>query len=372
MEPLLSIIPRPKYAYRKDLQALHVVCWVIANLCRWEEKDWVQEATTNLVSRSVKHTLQNPVLRAMTNISGDSKPEHTDILLDSGILLAVDHILKFKHNYTNQVVAEVLHCLSNITAGTTRQKECVSAAGLFEPVRNILKNGDLKSKKEACHVLRNAVDRDATPEHFQNVVGPEGEVFAPLTSYIAEIAHTDDLEILRQAIETLNIIFSRGNEPAIKALYPFANQNSNVYVDCMMVLDKRNFENLWVTYQRARVDGDDLTPLLHRFSIKEETVVKEQTRKRGLALFGLPPPEKYVELTSKPASDTSPMINSELAKPGFSGSAFVAEQRLRKRIADDLTLMMETYLKAQVEQRMMEEQAIDSIASRVNGIVFAN
>jgi hypothetical protein len=67
------------------------------------------------------------------------------------------------------VIVEVLHCLSNITAGTTDQKESVSAAGLFAPVREILQEGDYKAKKEACHVLRNAVDRDATPEHFMYV-----------------------------------------------------------------------------------------------------------------------------------------------------------------------------------------------------------
>ncbi|KAJ3192899.1 hypothetical protein HDU67_005328, partial [Dinochytrium kinnereticum] len=71
----------------------------------------------------MKSSLQNPVLRAMTNISGDSNSAHTDVLIRSGILQAIEHILKYRDNYTPQVIAEVLHCLSNITAGTTMQKE---------------------------------------------------------------------------------------------------------------------------------------------------------------------------------------------------------------------------------------------------------
>jgi importin subunit alpha-6/7 len=76
-------------------------------------------------------------------------------------------MLRLRKNLSQQVVVELLHCLSNITAGTTEQKQDVSSAGLFTPVREIFADGDYKAKKEACHVIRNAVDRDATPEHFR-------------------------------------------------------------------------------------------------------------------------------------------------------------------------------------------------------------
>ncbi|KAJ3101545.1 Importin alpha subunit (Karyopherin alpha subunit) (Serine-rich RNA polymerase I suppressor protein) [Phlyctochytrium planicorne] len=416
MEPLLEIISRPKHVYRKDLPGLHVVCWVIANLCRWEDKDWNQlkksfafltetllyvqeedvlseccwalsrifhgkdDCILPLVSRevcfqlikllrSVKPSLQNPVLRAMTNISGDSNPAHTDILLQSGILEAIQYILRHRHNYANAVVAEVLHCLSNITAGTTQQKGVVSEAGLFVQVREILEEGDIKAKREACHVLRNAVDRDATPEHFRDVVGPNGEIFKPMTTLVAN--SYDDPETLRQAVETLNIIFSRGNEPLIKALYPFANPDTNVYVTCMNILDRTNFANLWSAYQKSKVTGDDLTPLLFKFTLKEQE--KQETitvRKRG-GLFGNPD-IKYPDLKINMASsEPMPSIESEMAKPGFSATSFVAVQRLRKRISDDLSLMMETYLKDQVKELMDEENLIDGIVSSVHKIGFA-
>ncbi|KAI8848570.1 armadillo-type protein [Chytridium lagenaria] len=398
IKPLLGVVPRVKGMYRKETQSLHVVygkkdweelkkvfwfleetleycqndevlmeaCWALSRIFHGRDDCITELITTTVCIKLVellkgqKPMLLNPVLRALTNITGDSKPEHTDVLLQANILTAFNRILNRRSSYSPQVVAEVLHCLSNIAAGTTAQKEAVSQAGLFEPVRCILNTGDAKCKREACHVLRNSVDRDATPEHFKNVVGPSGEVFGPLTAYIA--SSWDDPDILRQAIETINIIFSRGNEPEIKALYPFAVPNTNVYVTCMNYIDKQNFGNLWATYQRSRVDGDDLTPLLYRFSLKEEQKAVRGEKTSQISYPDLISPTKIVE---------SELATMDLLRPGFSAQQFVVEQRLRKRISDDLMMMMETYLKAQVDQLLAEEQLIDGLTQSVGGIGFA-
>ncbi|KAJ3330909.1 Importin alpha subunit (Karyopherin alpha subunit) (Serine-rich RNA polymerase I suppressor protein) [Blyttiomyces sp. JEL0837] len=363
MAPLLQIPKMTSFSYKKDNQAKHVVCWCIANLCRWDIRDWDQirpsfemltettlacrdddvlseaiwalsrifharhPAISALVTKrlcvkmvhllqSPRISIQNPVLRVMTNISGDSNPEHTQVLIDSGILFAIQSILHFRTQFGPQVIIELLHCLSNITAGTTEQKEAVSAAGLFAPCRDILENGDYKAKKEACHVFRNAVDRDATPEHFRDVVGPQGEIFSPLTKFLIETI--DEPLIHLQAIETLNIIFSRGDEPLIRALYPFAAPNINVYVSCMNYLSTQNFENIWLAYTKSHGDSDDLsTQLLVQCVMNAKHYGKE------------------VELVNQ---------------PGFKATAAarIAEQRLRKRIQADLKIMVEKYLGEQV------------------------
>ncbi|KAJ3416395.1 hypothetical protein HDV05_001963 [Chytridiales sp. JEL 0842] len=381
IRPLLLIPANTTFSYRKDTQALHVVCWVIANLCRWDNKNWEQiipafdllvntvlhckdddvlsEAiwalsrifhgrhpaisaliTTKLCSRFVnllqspKVAIQNPVLRVMTNISGDSDSRHTQVLIDSGILFAIQQILALRRNYPAQVIVEVLHCLSNITAGTTHQKEAVSSAGLFEPVRDILAHGDFKAKKEACHVLRNAVDRDATPEHFKHVVGDHGQIFEPVTNFILE-THSEP-EIQLQAIETLNIIFSRGDEPLIRALYPFAVSGVNVYVSCMNYVSERNFERVYEAYRRAIGDGEDLAPLLFQCVLKE-AAEKEQLK----------------------------VDSSSPTKTSFASANYVNEHRVRKRIAEDLKLMVNGYLKEQTQKKQELENLLDGVTNSV-------
>ncbi|KAJ3140418.1 hypothetical protein HK101_003500 [Irineochytrium annulatum] len=42
LNPLLILTAQPKYAYTKHMEALQVVCWLLANLCRWDTKDWMQ------------------------------------------------------------------------------------------------------------------------------------------------------------------------------------------------------------------------------------------------------------------------------------------------------------------------------------------
>ncbi|KAI9340807.1 armadillo-type protein [Zopfochytrium polystomum] len=416
MSPLLHIPTMTTYNYKKDCQALHVVCWVIANLCRWDNKDWGQiqpafplltdtvmncrdddvlseaiwalsrifhgrhACISTLVSprlctrlvhllQSPRVSIQTPVLRVMTNISGDTDPTHTQILLESGILFAISTILQFRPNYNNQVVTEVLHCLSNITAGTTLQKEAVSMAGLFGPVRELLADPDYKIRKEACHVLRNAVDRDATPEHFRDVVGPQGEIFAPLTAFLND-THAD-AEAKLQAVEALNIIFSRGDEPLIRALYPFAAGPSasteplpssagasglstptvNVYVSCMHNLGPRNFENIWSAWLRANnggsntrsgsagvslptvegleADTDELTPLLYQVSMTANAAKEIASAQGG-------PDGGSADVT------LAEMIEKQKA----AAAALVADRRKKRRFVEDLRMMLETYLVA--------------------------
>ncbi|KAI9338838.1 armadillo-type protein [Obelidium mucronatum] len=358
MEPLLEI-PYYEMSQRKCIQARHVVCWVIANLCRWDNRDWsqvepcfplIQDTVLNfrdedvmseamwalsrifhgknpgnsklvqvplirkLVSsmQSSRANIQTPVLRVMTNISGESKHAHTDVLIQAGILDAIYSILISRHVHIPQVIIEVLHCLSNITAGTPEQKEAVNRAGLFEPVREVLMNSpDVKAKKEALHVLRNAVDRDATPEHFRDVVGPQGEIFAPLTKFLAQT--TKDLDIQLEVIETLNIIFSRGDEPLIRNLYPFAIPGTNVYVTCMNYISQQNFKNIW---EACMVTEQE---------VKARTDIDEETKKGVVdAVVGH-------------------------FRPGLTSSDIVKTEKLKKAISRDMGMMMDLYLSSTAE-----------------------
>ncbi|KAI8610470.1 armadillo-type protein [Chytriomyces sp. MP71] len=389
MQPLLEISFHQELTLRKAQQARHVVCWVLANLCRWDNKDWTQiEPCFHFLSDTIMHNndpdvlseaiwalsrifhakhkgndalinqilmtklislmkcermhILIPVFRVMTNVSGDSDPDHTQILIESGVLHRIKCILEDRINSPHQIAAEALHCLSNITAGTTEQKEAVSRAKLFGPVRSALTRGDYKVRKEACHVIRNAVDRDATPEHFRDVVGPQGEIFKPLIHFLGE--SEDDPETQLQVVETLNIIFSRGDEPLIRALYPFAQPNVNVYVTCMNYLDAKSFERIYEVYQRTvKSSAEDLAPMLHSCLSMDREVggaggeVKKQVVNHVVAAF----------------------------KPGMTGKELVKTMRARKALARDFGIMFGTYLRAHFEK---EEKYVNDVEAILNGV----
>ncbi|KAJ3060101.1 Importin alpha subunit (Karyopherin alpha subunit) (Serine-rich RNA polymerase I suppressor protein), partial [Podochytrium sp. JEL0797] len=385
MAPLLEIPYYHCLSQRKSVQARHVVCWVIANLCRWDNKDWVQiepafavitdtimkchspevlsEAiwalsrifhakhpgnsrlvNVNLIRKLVlliqnkNAAIQTPVLRVMTNVSGDQEASHTQVLIDAGILESIHTMLCLRGLHNSQVIVEVLHCLSNITAGTTSQKEAVRKAGLFGPVREALLYGDAKVKREACHVLRNTVDRDATPEHFREVVGPQGEIFEPLTQFL--VSTSTQLDMHLQIIETLNIIFSRGNEPQIRALYPFAVPGTNVYVTCMNYVSQQNFRNIWNAYKCVMVTpDDDLEPLMRQCMMTEREVQQrgdlDEASKKGVVDY---------------------VVGH--FKPGFTSAEFVRTEKLKKAVARDFGVMMDVYL---FEQRRVEIEGMDEM-----------
>ncbi|KAJ3028982.1 UNVERIFIED_CONTAM: hypothetical protein HDU68_000422 [Siphonaria sp. JEL0065] len=385
MEPLLEVPRHTDSKKDRIMQARHVVCWVIANLCRWENKDWSQVepcfpliretvmsfSDADVLSESIwalsrifhaknpgnsklievallrklvscmqssRLSIQTPVLRVMTNISGDSQNEHTDVLIEAGLLSTIHNILHHRDHHQPTVVAEVLHCLSNITAGPANQKEAVNRAGLFVHVRDILFSfvGDVKVKKEALHVLRNTVDRDATPEQFRDVVGPQGEIFKPLTTFLVQTVNDPQTQL--QVIETLNIIFSRGNEPLIRALYPFAIPGTNVYVTCMNHVSQQNFNNIWEAYKQIFLcPDDDLAPMMIQCMVTEKEVqartdIDEETKKGVVdAVVGH-------------------------FRPGLTSSDIVKTEKLRRAIARDLGIMMDWYLGEQ-RRRVLESMS---------------
>ncbi|KAJ3382519.1 Importin subunit alpha-4 [Entophlyctis sp. JEL0112] len=392
--PLLQVPLAASSSYRAEMQANHVVCWVIANLCRWNNKDWSQvelcfpflsniilhgkeedvlsEAiwalsrifhsrrkendkllTANILSKLVvlihnrRPSIQTPVLRVMTNISGDQDPMHTEVLIQAGILPEIQALLQYNHIHSSNILAEALHCLSNITAGTTAQKEAVSSADLFEPVRQALLHGCEKVKKEACHVLRNAVDRDATPEHFREVVGPQGEIFEPLTLFLVESHRFPDVQL--QVVETLNIIFSRGNEPLIRQLYPYAVHGTNVYVTCMNYLTPNNFERIWLAYEKISSVEDDLTPLLNQCVVVDREIEANSAKINSSGRSGV---EVVVEHMK-----------------GMKANDFVKETRLKKALMRDMEIMLDTYLFVE-KGRKLEDRDVDlnGVSSVLHGM----
>ena len=145
-----------------------------------------------------------------------------------------------------------------------------------------------------------------------------------------------DPETHLQAIETLNIIFSRGNEPQIRALYPFAVPSPNrgdltyvapevnVYVSCMNNLGAIHFENIWATFMRWHGDAEDLTPLLFQVTM---------------------------------AAGSSAGETEEIAaKQRAAAASIVTEQRTRRRILADLKMMLETYLVDQARAKQLTLQ----------------
>jgi hypothetical protein len=179
---------------------------------------------------------------------------------------------------------------------------------------------------------------------YRDVVGPQGEIFGPLTSFL-QISHSDP-ETHLQAIETLNIIFSRGNEPLIRALYPFAvpSPNStdialvapevNVYVSCMNNLSSGHFENIWGTFMRWHGDAEDLTTLLFQ-------VTMAAGAGSGVA-------------------DSDPHAEEIAAKQRAAAASIVTEQRTRRRILADLKMMLETYLFEQARAKQSQHSQQES------------
>ncbi|KAJ3018178.1 UNVERIFIED_CONTAM: hypothetical protein HDU68_011291 [Siphonaria sp. JEL0065] len=302
--------------------------------------------------QSSRLSIQTPVLRVMTNISGDSQNEHTDVLIEAGLLSTIHNILRHREHHQPIVVAEVLHCLSNITAGPAHQKEAVNKAGLFVHVRDILFSfvGDAKVKKEALHVLRNTVDRDATPEQFRDVVGSQGEIFNPLTTFLVQTINDPQTQL--QVIETLNIIFSRGNEPLIRALYPFAIPGTNVYVTCMNHVSQQNFNNIWEAYRQVFLcPDDDLAPMMIQCMVTEKEVqartdIDEETKKGVVdAVVGH-------------------------FRPGLTSSDIVKTEKLRKAIVRDLGIMMDLYLGEQRRRVLESMSEFDLLQSGMQGLAL--
>ncbi|KAJ3232457.1 Importin alpha subunit (Karyopherin alpha subunit) (Serine-rich RNA polymerase I suppressor protein) [Chytriomyces hyalinus] len=390
MTPLLKIVDFESLSSRKLMQARHVVCWVIANLCRWEANDWTQiEPCFELLRNTVlycqdsdvlseaiwalsriflsKHagnsvlithilmkklvnlmetnrlSVQTPVLRVMTNVSGEQNHSHTQILIDAGIVPAIFNILNSRFEYNPQIISEVLHCLSNITAGTTEQKEEVRLAKLFPLVRNSLQFGDVKVKKEAVHVLRNAVDRDATPEQFRDIVGHEGELFSPLTKFLADSAA--DPETQHAIVETLNIIFSRGNEPLIRNLYPFAQPDVNVYVTAMHHVDRHNFQNIWQAYSRISNCEEELAPLLYQCVVADQEV------------------KSRPDLESKNLQKQVVDHVVGVMKPGMTAAEIVKSERAKRAVLRDLRGMFEMYLSAERSQVVAHDNDVDFMSA---------
>ncbi|KAJ3140417.1 hypothetical protein HK101_003499, partial [Irineochytrium annulatum] len=121
---------------------------------------------------------------------------------------------------------------------------------------------------------------------LSDLVGSEGEIFQPLAAFLSETS--DDPEIQRECVETLNIILSRGNEPLIKNLYPFLEDRSrNVYVTCMLGVAPNAFEQIYETYKKCNTNADDIIPLLHKFKLKEEEAVVHTALKRNIRKGGI-------------------------------------------------------------------------------------
>ena len=213
-------------------------------------------------------------------------------------------------------------------------------------------------------------------------MGPQGEIFAPLTAFLSETFQEPQIHL--QAIETLNIIFSRGNEPLIRALYPFAVPGTNVYVTCMMCVGPNtwtHFDHIWAAYCKSIGDADELAPLLFQCALREvaavsaanggvilanattgsgsksdlkEEVENNKNEKETLALKGI---------VDALAAESS-------CRPGLTATEFVTEQRLRKRIAEDLKMMIESYLKVQVEKRREIDDQLDFMTSNIVNLKF--
>ncbi|KAJ3098333.1 Importin alpha subunit (Karyopherin alpha subunit) (Serine-rich RNA polymerase I suppressor protein) [Phlyctochytrium planicorne] len=323
-------------------------------------------------SKIAKPHLQTPALSAISNIS--ATPRYIDELIRFGLLHIIHFILRFRDNFSTQSALQVLNILANITSGNAAQKSHVVDLGMFEELCSILSGAEQALKQEAILVFRNAVDCDAMPDHFRlnillhlhtmhfysfnetvyycrEIVGWNGELFKPLTAFISN--SYDHPKYLLPAVETLNIIFSRGNEPAVKSLYNFADPNINIYVSSMFQLDPQNFENLWSAYQKARVNGDDLTTLLSKCSVAERSGPDAiPTRVQGTET-GIFRPDHIAPVISTPSTST---IQSDMA-------AFVKEQRLRRRIAADLEKLMQTHLKSHTDVRLGMDGLVDDIVT---------
>jgi hypothetical protein len=170
-----------------------------------------------------------------------------------------------------------------------------------------------------------------------------------VTKFILETQNEPEIQL--QAIETLNIIFSRGDEPLIRALYPFAVPGVNVYVSCMNYLSERNFENIWEAYRRSMGDGEDLAPLLFQ-CVLQEAAAKEQQKSK-------------LESSSSTPKPSSSSTSSNTGSKGFTSANYVNEHRVRKRIAEDLKLMVNTYLKDQATRKREMDNLLDGVTNSV-------
>ncbi|KAJ3078043.1 hypothetical protein HDU99_000810, partial [Rhizoclosmatium hyalinum] len=185
-----------------------------------------------------------------------------------------------------------------------------------------------------------------------DVVGSEGEIFLPLTTLLAD--SQGDLSSQLHVIETLNIIFSRGNEPEIRALYPnfeAAVTGQNVYVTAMTEMSPQNFANIFKVYEALFLSpDDDLAPLMVQCVVAEREVQKQN----GVE-------EKRV-------------VDAVVGhfKPGLSGADFVKAEKLRRAVARDLGFMMDQYLHVQRKKVVDDLVAMDLISGGLERLVVAN
>lgn len=143
-----------------------------------------------------------PAMRCIGNIAS-SNNEHTQILLDNGILSVLDNGLTISKK--KSINKELCWIISNITAGNQSQVEAVLECGLYEKVLNIAgnKNENYEIRKEAFYVIFNASSVPLKEKYIDLMINKSMPIL--VKNGLEDISVKSD--ILRIILETISFYF---------------------------------------------------------------------------------------------------------------------------------------------------------------------
>ena len=158
-----------------------------------------------------EYRVRHPALRTLGNIVARSD-EGTQDVLDMGIcdkLLPLldlkQYILKLHGPGTGTLLKETCWVISNITAGTAEQIDCIIKSNVFPILINLVKKSPYEIRKEATWAINGATCGGSNRQ--VQYLAHKGVIPA----LISTLGRTES-EILSIAMETLNNILKRGEE----------------------------------------------------------------------------------------------------------------------------------------------------------------
>lgn len=177
LPPLSVISPALKPLYRlvqaEDEEVLSDACWALSYISDGEDnriEAIIQEGFVPRLVSLLSHenvSVLLPALRTVGNIVTGNETQ-TQVALDNGVL---QHITTLINNTSNRsIIKECSWALSNITAGSPAQIQCVINVGLFPVIVRLIAETEFEIKKELIWAVTNAIS-GGTNSQVANLIG---------------------------------------------------------------------------------------------------------------------------------------------------------------------------------------------------------
>lgn len=233
-----------------DTEVLSHACWALSHLCDGPSPHIQEVVRANVCSRLVEllgsktWRVVKPALRTVGNIvCAEDDQDYTQHIIECG---AVPCLRQLIGHSNREIQKEACWTISNISAGTVEQIQCVLDSGGIPPLIKLASDDgetDPDVKIEACWVLLNATScgSDSQIEHL---------VKAGCVQVLCNLLH--DTSMVMMALEGLEKILQVGEDLSNRTRPPGTNPHA-ILLDTQKIAALRNHRSTPISKRANRM-----------------------------------------------------------------------------------------------------------------------